>query len=70
MGGFNYWAFFLLGVDSLIACIVTGPMLIKQRDDQPSELRSPDERKRASQWKWLAIGGGVSALAVPYGLSY
>jgi hypothetical protein len=64
MGGFNYWAFFLLGVDSLIACIVTGPMFIKPRRQ---EHRSPDAH--ASQWKWWAIGG-VSALALPYGLSY
>jgi hypothetical protein len=69
MGGFNYTAFFLLGVDSLIACIVTGPMFIRQRRPERSELRSPDEQKRGSQWKWWAIGG-VSALAVPYGLSY
>ncbi|HEX3959059.1 MAG TPA: hypothetical protein VHZ03_20920 [Trebonia sp.] len=69
MSGFNYGAFLLLGVDSLIACIVTGPMFIKQRHPERSELRSPDERKHASQWKWWAIGG-VSALAVPYGLSY
>ena len=67
MGGFNYLAFFLLGVDSLIACAVTGPMFIQQR--QRSELSSPDEHERASQWKWWAIGG-VSALALPYGLSY
>jgi putative Mn2+ efflux pump MntP len=69
MGGFNYTAFFLLGVDSLIACIVTGPMFIKQRSHERSELRSSDEHKHASHWKWWAIGG-VSALAVPYGLSY
>jgi hypothetical protein len=69
MGGFNYGAFLLLGVDSLIACIVTGPMFIKQPHGQDSELRSPDERKHASQWKWWAIGA-VSALALPYGLSY
>jgi putative Mn2+ efflux pump MntP len=90
MGSFNYLAFFLLGVDSLIACIVTGPMFMRHReqsvgrrvpvlagagasatgDDLADELRSPDERKHASQWKWWAIGGGLSALAVPYGLSY
>jgi hypothetical protein len=89
MGDFNYAAFFLLGVDSLIACIVTGPMFIKQRQHEHSiehrvpvragasvtggdladELGPPDEHKHASQWKWWAIGG-VSALAVPYGLSY
>jgi putative Mn2+ efflux pump MntP len=98
MGSFNYLAFFLLGVDSLIACIVTGPMFIKQRrhehrgaaseqlvkvaagtgGGQPHpgfaghpgpELRSPDEHDHASQWKWWAIGG-VSALAVPYGLAF
>jgi putative Mn2+ efflux pump MntP len=91
MGGFNYLAFFLLGVDSLIACIVTGPMFIKERKhehsaerrvpvragasatggDPADELRSPDARKRASHWKWWALGGlSLSALAVPYGLSY
>jgi putative Mn2+ efflux pump MntP len=93
MGSFNYLAFFLLGVDSLIACIVTGPMFIKERRTEHSgaaseqlvkvaagtgggqphpgpELRSPDEPKHASQWKWWAIGGGLSALAVPYGLAY
>ncbi len=89
MGGFNYLAFFLLGVDSLIACIVTGPMFIKQRQDAHSverrvpvragasvtggdladELRPPDEHEHASRWKWWAVWG-VSALAVPYGLSY
>jgi putative Mn2+ efflux pump MntP len=69
MGGFNYAAFFLLGVDSLIACIVTGPMFIKTRRHENSELRSPDEHKHASHWKWWAIGG-LSALTVPYGLSY
>jgi hypothetical protein len=67
MSSFDYTAFFLLGVDSLIACIVTGPMFIKPRQREHTELRSPDEH--ASQWKWWAIGG-VSALAVPYGLSY
>jgi hypothetical protein len=71
MGGFDYGAFFLLGVDSLIACIVTGPMFIRQRDPKHSELRSPDEREHASQRKWWAIAGlSLSALAVPYGLSY
>ncbi|HTX25596.1 MAG TPA: hypothetical protein VME19_01115 [Streptosporangiaceae bacterium] len=67
MGGFNYLAFFLLGVDSLIACIVTGPMFIKQRPHEHSELRSLEEH--ASPWKWWAMAG-VSALALPYGLSY
>jgi hypothetical protein len=71
MGSFNYGAFFLLGVDSLIACIVTGPMFIRQRPPEHSELRSPDEQKHASRWKWWAIGGlALSALTVPYGLSY
>ena len=71
MGNFNYYAFFLLGVDSLIACIVTGPMFIKQPQREGSELRSPDKREHASRWKWWAIGGlGLSALTVPYGLSY
>jgi hypothetical protein len=68
MGGFNYLAFFLLGVDSLIACIVTGPMFIKQHREH-SELRSSDQRKQPSQLKWWTIAG-VSALALPYGLSY
>ena len=69
MGGFNFAAFFLLGVDSLIACIVTGPMFIKPRRHENSELRSPDER--LSRRKWWAIGGlSLSALAVPYGFSY
>jgi len=71
MSGFNYGAFLLLGVDSLIACIVTGPMFIRQRNDGRSEFRSPDERERVSRWKWWAIAGvAVSALALPYGLSY
>jgi hypothetical protein len=92
MSSFDYGAFLLLGVDSLIACTVTGPMFIKQRDREHSELRSSDERQRvnvavggaaaplepvsatpasgpASHWKWWAIAG-VSALAIPYGLSY
>jgi hypothetical protein len=69
MGGFNYLAFFLLGVDSLIACIVTGPIFIKQRPHEHSELRSPDTREHSAKWKWWAVGG-VSALALPYGLSY
>jgi putative Mn2+ efflux pump MntP len=71
MGGFNYTAFLLLGVDSLIACIVTGPMFIKQRHPERSELRSPDEHEHASRRKWWALGGlGLSTLTVPYGLSY
>jgi len=71
MSGFDYGAFFLLGVDSLIACIVTGPMFIKERRRGHSELRSPDEHEHASRWKWWTIGGlGLSALTVPYGLSY
>jgi hypothetical protein len=71
MGGFDYAAFFLLGVDSLIACIVTGPMFIKQRPPEHSELRSPDEHEHASRSKWWALGGlGLSALTIPYGLSY
>jgi putative Mn2+ efflux pump MntP len=96
MGGFDYGAFFLLGVDSLIACIVTGPMFIKLRDRGHSELRSSDQRNvamvgaaapvsraetapagempsaasvPATRWKWWAIAG-VSAVAVPYGISY
>jgi hypothetical protein len=71
MGGFDYTAFLLLGVDSLIACIVTGPIFIRQRSGEHSELRSPDEQKRASRWKWWALGGlSLSALTIPYGLSY
>jgi hypothetical protein len=69
MGGFNYAAFFLLGVDSLIACIVTGPMFIKQQPREDGELRSPDESKHASHRKWWAIAG-LSALTIPYGISY
>jgi putative Mn2+ efflux pump MntP len=71
MGGFDYGAFFLLGVDSLIACIVTGPMFIKQRPGEHGELTSQDEGKHASRLKWWAIGGlGLSALTIPYGISY
>jgi zinc transporter ZupT len=71
MGSFNYGAFFLLGVDSLIACIVTGPMFIRGRTHEHSELSSPDEDEHTSRWKWWAIGGlGLSALTVPFGLSY
>jgi hypothetical protein len=71
MSSFDWGAFFLLGVDSLIACIVTGPMFIRQRSQENSELRSPDEQKRASRRKWWAIAGlSLSALTVPYGLSY
>jgi hypothetical protein len=71
MSGFDWGAFFLLGVDSLIACIVTGPMFIREKSRGNSELRSPDGDKHASRWKWWAIGGiGISALAVPYGISY
>ena len=71
MGNFNYAAFFLLGVDSLIACIVTGPMFIRPRPHEHRELRSPDEHKHAARWKWWAIVGlGLSALTVPYGISY
>jgi putative Mn2+ efflux pump MntP len=69
MGSFNYAAFFLLGVDSLIACIVTGPMFIKQRHPERSELRSPDGHEHSSHRKWWLIAG-LSALTVPYGLSY
>ena len=69
MAGFDYAAFFLLGVDSLIACIVTGPMFMRARNDRRSEPAALDERKPTSRWKWWAIGG-VSALAVPYGISY
>jgi putative Mn2+ efflux pump MntP len=71
MGGFNYGAFFLLGVDSLIACIVTGPMFIRQQAHGDSELRSAEEEKRAARRKWWAFAGlSLSALTVPYGLSY
>jgi putative Mn2+ efflux pump MntP len=71
MGGFNYGAFLLLGVDSLIACIVTGPMFIKQRKPERDEMRSLDEGQRNPRFKWWAIGGlAISALALPYGLSY
>jgi len=71
MGGFDWGAFFLLGVDSLIACVVTGPMFITQRKGEPSEFRSPGGDRRASRWKWWVIGGlGLSALTIPYGISY
>jgi hypothetical protein len=70
MSGFDYTAFFLLGVDSLIACIVTGPMFIKQRNTEHGELRSPDERKHASRRNWMIGGLALSALTVPYGISY
>jgi hypothetical protein len=71
MGNFDWGAFLLLGVDSLIACIVTGPMFIRQKPREGDEFRSSDERKHSSQWKWWALGGlSLSALTVPYGLSY
>jgi hypothetical protein len=74
MSGFNYGAFLLLGVDSLIACTVTAPMFIKHRSAKPEsdeyrEVRSAADERRAAQRKWWAIAG-VSALAVPFGLSY
>lgn len=69
MSGFNYGAFLLLGVDSLIACIVMGPMLIRQRTPENRALMSEDERRQAARRKWWVIGG-LSALTVPYGLSY
>ena len=65
MSGFNYGAFLLLGVDSLIACAVTGPMFIRQK----SVKQQPDEYRRASRRKWWAVAG-ISALALPYALSY
>jgi hypothetical protein len=73
MSGFNYGAFLLLGVDSLIACAVTGPMFIQQRSakqqsDEYREVRTPDEERRDRR-KWWAIAG-ISALALPYALSY
>jgi putative Mn2+ efflux pump MntP len=58
MGGFNYWAFFLLGVDSLIACIVTGPMFIKQRDREHTELRSSAKHKQVN----VAMVGAAAPL--------
>jgi hypothetical protein len=67
MGGFNYTAFFLLGVDSLIACIATGPMFIKGQST--GELTSPEQRQAAARRKWWAIAG-LSALTIPYGISY
>jgi putative Mn2+ efflux pump MntP len=73
MSGFDYGAFLLLGVDSLIACAVTGPMFIKQSPKQQSdeyrEVRSEDEQRRANRRKWWAIAG-ISALTIPYGISY
>jgi hypothetical protein len=74
MSGFNYGAFLLLGVDSLIACTVTAPMFIKHRSakqesDEYREVRSPEAERRASQRKWWAIAG-ISALAAPYAISY
>jgi hypothetical protein len=71
MSGFDWGAFFLLGVDSLIACIVTGPMFIRQRPQENSELRSPDEEKRAARQRvWVIAGLSLSVLTVPYGISY
>jgi hypothetical protein len=71
MSSFDWGAFFLLGVDSLIACIVTGPMFIADKSRANSELTAPDEPKRAPRWKWWAIAGiGLSVLTVPYGISY
>ena len=71
MSGFDWGAFFLLGVDSLIACIVTGPMFIRQKPREGDEFSSPDRHKHASRQKWWAIAGlSLSALTVPYGLSY
>jgi len=71
MSGFEWGAFFLLGVDSLIACIVTGPMFIKDKPRETSELGSSDGRQPASKWKWWAVGGiALSALTVPFGISY
>ena len=74
MSGFNYGAFLLLGVDSLITCTVTAPMFIKHRSanresDEYREVRSPEAERRASQRKWWAIAG-ISALAAPYAISY
>jgi hypothetical protein len=71
MGNFDWGAFLLLGVDSLIACIVTGPMFIRSKPREGDEFRSSNERKHSSQWKWWALGGlSLSALTVPYGISY
>jgi putative Mn2+ efflux pump MntP len=44
-------------------------MFIKPQGRENSELRSPDGHKYAAQRKWWVIGG-LSALTVPYGLSY
>ena len=69
MSGFNYGAFLLLGVDSFIACLVVAPMFIRQRAPGDRALMSEDERRQAARRKWWMIGG-LSALTVPFGLSY
>jgi len=48
MSNFDYGAFLLLGVDSLIACIVTGPMFIRERQDEHSVERRVPARAGAS----------------------
>jgi putative Mn2+ efflux pump MntP len=60
MSGFDYGAFFLLGVDSLIACIVTGPMFIKQRQRQHGAERLVPVRAGAS-----AAGGDPAGEVTP-----